>query len=104
MSLLTQYQVKNEMVFPVQRESSESAQQECARLIHAAIISRTFRQKLLANPVKSVEAGYCGEKFYFTREEKARMKLIQAITLDEFARQLTQVVEGAVVPQMAYAR
>lgn len=103
MSLLTHHQIKEESLFAV-RETSGNAQFECARVIHAAIVSRNFRERLLANPVKSIEAGYCGEKFFFTREEKLRLRMIQAVTLDEFARQLNQVIDGAVIPQMVYTR
>lgn len=104
MSLLTHHQINDEAHYMVHREHNDNAQLECARLIHAAIVSRSFRERLLANPVKSVEAGYCGEKFFFTREEKSRLKLIQARSLDEFAKQLTQVIESEVIPQMAFAQ
>lgn len=103
MSLLTHHQINDESLSAV-REAGSSAQFECARVIHAAIISRNFRDRLLANPVKSIEGGYCGEKFFFTREEKLRLMMIRAVTLDEFARQLTHVIEGEVIPQMAFAR
>jgi hypothetical protein len=82
----------------------ESVQMECGRLIHAAIISKSFRQMLLTNPVRSVETGYCGEKFFFTREEKMRIKMIQAATLEEFACQLMQVVDAEAIPNLAYVQ
>jgi hypothetical protein len=80
--------------------------QECGRLIHAAIINRRFRDTLLSNPVKSIEDGYFGEKFAFTREEKQRIKHIHASTLADFSSQLMQVIElsNFATAEMAYAR
>ncbi len=103
MSLLTHPKFHQEPL-PLRQETCESVQLECSRLIHAAIISKNFRQMLLQNPVKSVETGYCGEKFYFTREEKARIKLIRAATLEEFASQLVQVIEFEPVPSLEYVQ
>lgn len=70
----------------------ESVMMECGRLIHAAVISRHFQSMLLADPVKSIEAGFCGEKFSFTRQEKEQIRQIRATTLAEFSNQLMQVL------------
>lgn len=104
MSLLTHPKYQSETLSTFKPELNGSIQMECGRLIHAAIISKSFRRMLLDNPVKSVETGYCGEKFYFTREEKARIKLIQAASLEEFASQLMVAVESDVVPNLVYAQ
>lgn len=104
MSLLTHPKYQEAPQPTARQDAYESVQMECGRLIHAAIVSKTFRQLLLANPVKSVETGYCGEKFFFTREEKARIKLIRATSLEDFASQLTQVIEFEPVPNLAYVQ
>lgn len=92
-------------IFP---EPNESVMMECARLIHAAVISRRFLNTLLTNPIQSIEEGYCGEKFAFTHEEKQQIKLIRANTLAEFSTQLVQVIErtccAAPAVELAYAR
>ena len=87
-------------------ETNETVKMECGRLIHAAIINRRFRETLLTNPVKSIEDGYCGEKFAFTREEKQRIKAIRASTLADFSSQLMQVIElsNFASSEMAYTR
>lgn len=96
MTLLTQLE-NLEPSFPcTQQNSDETLHMECGRLIHAAIISRRFLDKLLVNPVQSIEDGYCGEKFAFTREEKQRIKSIHASNLAEFSSQLLQAVETPV--------
>ena len=95
MSLLNQINLQDP-VFPfTSPDPFESARMECGRLVNAALISRTFRTKLLADPVKSIEAGYCGEKFTFTREEKECIKCIHASTLADFSSQLLKVVGQA---------
>ena len=104
MSLLTHPKFQQDALPAARQDTCESVQMECGRLIHAAIISKNFRQSLLANPVKCVETGYCGEKFFFTREEKARIKQIRAATLEDFANQLVQVVESEAVPNLAYVQ
>lgn len=104
MSLLTHPKFHEAPLPTAAQDTYESVQMECGRLIHAALISKSFRKQLLENPVKSVEAGYCGEKFFFTREEKARIKLIHATTLEDFASQLTQVIEFEPVPNLAFVQ
>lgn len=87
-------------------DPNEFARMECGRLIHAAVINKRFMDMLLANPVKSIELGYCGEKFVFTQEEKQRIKHIHAKNLADFSNQLLQAVEYPVslpaVPEMAF--
>jgi hypothetical protein len=74
------------------RDPQAAIKAECGRLIHAAVISRSFREKLLANPLRSIEAGFCGETFQFPREFKERVKLIQANNLEDFSAQLLQSI------------
>lgn len=89
-------------------EPHESVLMECGRLIHAAVISKRFQNILLNNPIKSIEDGFCGEKFSFTREEKQQIKQIQASSLAEFSNLLIQAVKHtccvAPTAELAYAR
>lgn len=74
---------------------------EFGRLIHAAIINRTFRQKLLSDPLSSIEAGYCGEKFHFPPEIKERIQLIHAETLESLSFQLLQTIKIPYIAESA---
>jgi hypothetical protein len=108
MALLTQVEYIEPTYPKVRQDPYEFVRMECGRLIHAAVISRSFLGRLLTNPIKSIEDGFCGEKFAFTREEKQRIKLIQASTLADFSNQLIQAVEHTssipVAPEMAFVR
>jgi hypothetical protein len=95
--------------FPtVRQDPNEALRMECGRLIHAAVISRRFLDGLLINPLQSIENGYCGEKFAFTREEKQRIRHIRATNLADFSSQLMLAVElptnVSSVPEMAYVQ
>jgi hypothetical protein len=102
MNLLTSNYPTEALPKMVRLDPHETSKAECGRLMHAAIINKRFCQMLLSNPIKSIENGYCGEKFSFTREEKERINSIRALTLDEFATQLIKVIEMPVVSEYAY--
>lgn len=91
----------------ISQDPNESILMECGRLIHAAIINKPFLNKLLTDPLKSIEEGFFGEKFVFSYEEKQKINLIQANSLSEFSKQLLQVIECACISspsEFAYAR
>ena len=67
--------------------------QECSRILSAAVINAQFRQMLLANPGKAIEAGYAGESFHLGREEKNRLVSIRATSLADFASQMNRNLE-----------
>lgn len=77
---------------------------ECGRLLQAAVMNRRFCEMLLSDPVRAIEAGYCGEKFSFTREEKQRIRAIQATSLEDFASKVVQINHFTVVPDYSYLR
>ncbi len=105
MSLLTQSFYQPIPVKPrAEHEPEKTSQRECNRLVCAAVVNKRFRDMLLANPVQSIEAGYSGEHFSFTREEKEQIRQIHAHSLEEFAFQLMRVIEKPVVSEMAYIR
>jgi hypothetical protein len=91
-----------------QADPHEAVRNECGRLIHAAVISRRFQNNLLNNPLKTIEEGYCGEKFAFTHDEKQRIRTIRASNLADFSRQLMHALEPATsfatpTPEFAFA-
>jgi hypothetical protein len=59
------------------------------RLFAAAVIDREFCQLLLTNPTGAIVQGYYGEKFQLPPETTAQLQSIHAVSLSEFARQLT---------------
>ena len=108
MSFLNQIEHFEPILPKMYHDPNEPVRVECERLIHAAVISRRFLNGLLTSPIKTIDEGFCGEKFAFTREEKQRIKLIRARTLADFSSQLMQAVEySAYVPaatEVVYAR
>ena len=84
----------------------ESVLMECSRLIHAAVVSKRFLNALLVNPITAIEAGFCGERFSFTWEEKQQIINIRARSLAEFSQMLLQAVQQPccipAAPDMAF--
>jgi len=66
---------------------------EMSRLVASAVVNRTFRQRLLTNPVEALR-GYGSEKFDFTPSERTQILSIRAATLEEFADQAQRLVDG----------
>lgn len=85
---------------PVAIDPHMAVKTEFGRLMHAAIISKRFRENLLANPVQSIEAGFCGESFHFTHELTDRIQHIHAASLEEFSCQLLQVLNNHSLREM----
>lgn len=90
------------------QDPNASVMMECGRLIHAAVISSRFLNSLLTDPIKSIEAGFCGETFAFTHVEKQQIRHIHASSLADFSSQLIQAVENACclapASEMAFVR
>ncbi len=66
-------------------------QQECSRILTAAVINRQFRQTLLNNPGKAISSGFGGEAFNISGDVKARLSSIRADSLADFASQMAQL-------------
>lgn len=79
----------------------EKLNTELSRVVHAAIINRRFRENLLSDPIRSIELGFCGESFYFSRETKEQIRSIQARSLEEFATGIQNIWKMQPVPEMA---
>jgi hypothetical protein len=93
MSALNQIDYYEPTVQQIFSNPYEAFLMECSRLIHAAVISKRFLSSLLANPLNSIEDGFCGEKFSFSREEKQLITNIHASNLAEFSQLLLQAVQ-----------
>ena len=63
---------------------------EINRLLTAAVVSRRFRQLLLADPLAALHSGYNGENFRLTLDEVNLVQSIHATTLPDFAAQLLE--------------
>jgi hypothetical protein len=63
---------------------------ELSRLLTAAVVNQRFRQLLLTNPETALASGYNGESFRLASEEKDLVLSIRAISLADFAMQLTR--------------
>jgi hypothetical protein len=74
---------------------------ELGRLIHAAIINKSFCQKLLKNPLMSIEAGYCGESFHFSPAFKESLRCVRAESVESFCSQLMQIINSQSIAEKA---
>ena len=77
---------------------------EFGRLIHAAIINGNFRLRLLDNPLRAIESGFCGESFQFSPEVKEQIRLIHVGDLEAFSMQLLKTLKLVPVPERASIR
>jgi expansin (peptidoglycan-binding protein) len=64
---------------------------EYSSILSAAVINNSFRQMLLSDPAKAVSSGYSGEAFNLNKEDKKRLTAIHAVSLADFAAQLSQI-------------
>lgn len=63
--------------------------EELTKLVAAAVISHHFCHLLLTDPEQALESGYNGTTFDLTTRERQLVLTIQATSLTEFARQLS---------------
>ena len=74
---------------------------EFGRLIHAAIINKRFREKLLKNPLMSIEDGYCGESFHFSPVFKESLRFVRADSFESFCSQVMQIINSQSIAEKA---
>lgn len=67
-----------------------ASSREIDRLLTAAVVSRRFRQLLLADPLAALRSGYNGTDFRLTLDEINLVQSIHATTLPDFAAQLLE--------------
>jgi hypothetical protein len=75
---------------------------EFSRILCAAVVNKSFCGRLLADPVKTVSMGYCGEKFQLKEHELRQIASIRVGSLADFAAELMKVTEPITV-SMSYA-
>lgn len=93
-SLSTNNQTKNS-------HRQDDIEAEVYRLLHAAVINRRFREKLLTNPINCIETGFCGESFNFPKDLIIQLKSVNANSLDEFSSKLMKLINSIPVPELA---
>lgn len=71
---------------------------ELERVVLAGAVSESFRRQLLADPERALEAGYLGEPFRLTQEERAFLLGIRARDFQEFAQQVSAWVSRRAQP------
>ncbi|MEW6180866.1 MAG: hypothetical protein AB1522_13160 [Chloroflexota bacterium] len=76
-------------LFETRKSDYRDASEEYGRILTAAVISAQFRQLLLSNPAKALAAGFGGEAFQLSNEDRSRLVAIRATSLADFASQLT---------------
>lgn len=65
--------------------SAAALSKEVNKLLCAAVISRSFRERLLNDPSRALEEGCNNEQFRLTASERERVLAHSAATLPEFA-------------------
>ncbi len=101
MTLTTQALASTPKHFPSIYHPEAALQAEFGRLIHAAVINRSFQKQLLNNPALSIEKGFLGESFQFPAEIKSRIEKIHAVNLEDFSVQLLQVTAPSRIKEAA---
>jgi len=74
-------------------DSQETIKAEFGRLIHAAIINKSFQKTLLSNPNRAIEDGFFGESFQIPGSLKEQIKMMRSKSLAEFSRQVLSMLE-----------
>jgi hypothetical protein len=64
------------------------------QLLCAAVVNEHFRQTLLRSPAQALAAGYMGQLFSLTSEERALVVDIRAQHLEDFAAQVYCWISG----------
>lgn len=63
-----------------------------SRLFSAAVVNRDFRSELLRDPESAITAGYSGQAFALTAEERSLVVSIRADSLADLARQVNRAM------------
>jgi hypothetical protein len=71
-------------------------------LLTAAVVNQRFRKMLLSNPAQALATGYGGEVFHMEKDVRDRVSAIRANSLEDFARQLTNIQDFS-ASKFAYA-
>lgn len=77
---------------PAALNQNDELKAEFGRLLHAAVVNKHFRDKLLNDPIDCIQAGYCGESFNFPFELINSIKMINAKSIEEFANHVLKMM------------
>lgn len=73
---------------------SDSEFCEINRVLAAAVVSQKFCALLLSAPARAVAQGYAGEQFFLSDAEHDLVLSAQGLSLQEFARQISDKVSS----------
>ena len=59
----------------------------------AAVVSRSFCQRLLSDPAQALRGGYMGKSFALSAEDAALLVSITAVSLPDLARQVVNTLK-----------
>jgi hypothetical protein len=104
MNLVPDMQLNPTTTQAPRNDPQTSLKAEFGRLIHAAIINTNFRQRLITNPVGTIDRGYFGESFHFPGEVKEQIRHIRAQNLEEFSSRILQIVETPSIAEIVVLR
>jgi hypothetical protein len=65
-----------------------SSYDELNRVLCAAVVSKSFRSMLMANPTLAVSSGYQGESFNLSNEDRSWLSSMHPTSLIDFAADL----------------
>lgn len=80
-------QASTQLDYPAQND-------ELNRLLSAAVVSKSFRNMLLANPEIALSSGYQGEKFNLNREDQNWLYSIRPESLVDLAASMVAYQES----------
>lgn len=83
--------------------STAAPSKEVNKLLCAAVISRSFRERLLNDPSRALEEGCNNEQFRLNSAERERVVAHSAVTLPEFAAGLRGTPAPRLEPDRAPA-
>jgi hypothetical protein len=81
-------QVSTQLEYP-------SSNDELNRLLCAAVVSKSFRSMLVANPEIAATSGYQGESFNLTNDDREWLSSIRPSNLVEFAANLVNYQQSS---------
>jgi len=64
---------------------------EYSRILSAAVINKSFREKLLKDPAHAIARGFNGETFDLTADETRRLVALKGLSLPEFALRISRI-------------
>lgn len=82
-------------------DNSDDLMCEIGKVLQAAVINKAFREKLLDNPLQSIESGYFGEAFHIPTELLNSISLIKCNSLEHFSQAILLMVNSIRISELA---